>query len=256
MLERIVSVVRRAGETILRAHDIETAAQEKSGAADLVTKYDFAVQEFLRRELLFLVPQAGFLGEEGDGGAPECEWVFIVDPIDGTTNFVRGYHHSAISVALARDGVVEYGVVYNPYANELFSAQRGCGAWCNGVPIHVSTRDLAHGIFHSGSTIYDRSFTPRSFAIMRHLYDSALDFRRLASAALDLCYVACGRAEVFFECRLSPWDYAAGLLLVEEAGGHVTTLDGDMPNVLQTSGILAVNDRCAELWQMVRNIRQ
>ncbi|MBQ2829710.1 MAG: inositol monophosphatase [Oscillospiraceae bacterium] len=256
MLERIISIVRRAGETILQARDIESAAQEKSSAADLVTKYDLAVQEFLRRELLFLVPQAGFLGEEGDGCAPDREWVFIVDPIDGTTNFVRGCHHSAISVALARNGVVEYGVVYNPFANELFSAERGRGAWCNGAPIRVSTRDLAHAIFHSGSTIYDRSFTPRSFAIMRYLYDSALDFRRLASAALDLCYVACGRAEVFFECRLLPWDYAAGMLIVEEAGGHVTTLDGQAPNVLQTSGILAVNDRCAELWQVTKSIQE
>ena len=119
----------------------------------------------------------------------------MVDPIDGTTNFTRRMNCSSVSVALVHNGQAEYGVVYNPFVGELFAAQRGCGATLNGAPIRASSRDAAHAIVACGSTIYDRSYTDRHIAILRHLYDRCLDYRRFASAALDCCMVACGRAE-------------------------------------------------------------
>ena len=244
MLEALIEIVRRAGDMVLSAHDIQNVTREKHGPADLVTQYDEAVQAFLRRELLRLLPEADFFGEEGDHAKLTQPWTFIVDPIDGTTNFVRRLHYSNISVALAHDGQVEYAVVYDPFADELFSAQKDCGAFCNGLPIRVSDKDVAHAVFLCGSTIYDRSLTERSFSLMRQLYEKGLDFRRFGAAALDLCQVAAGRVELFYECRLSPWDYAAGSLIVAEAGGTVTTLADTPLDVLHPSSVFATNAKC------------
>ena len=252
MLDRLIAVVRRAGDMIRDAHDIEKDTHEKNGAADLVTKYDVAVQAFLQRELLALVPEADFLGEEGEHEALDKPWVFVVDPIDGTTNFVRHMHHSNIAVALVHEGCVAYGVVYNPFTEEMFAARRGGGAFLNGRPIHVSDRDMSHAITMCGSTIYDRRFTDRSFSLMRRLYDLGLDFRRFGSAELDVCYVACGRAEVFFECRLSPWDYAAGSLILTEAGGKITRLDGSPIDPYRGGSVWATNGICHPVLELLK----
>ena len=252
MLDRLIAVVRRAGDMIRNAHDIEKDTREKNGAADLVTKYDVAVQAFLQKELLALVPEAGFLGEEGEHETLDKPWVFVVDPIDGTTNFVRHMHHSNIAVALVHEGCVAYGVVYNPFTEEMFAARRGGGAFLNGRPIHVSDRDMSHAITLCGSTIYDRRFTDRSFSLMRRLYDLGLDFRRFGSAELDVCYVACGRAEVFFECRLSPWDYAAGSLILTEAGGKITRLDGSPIDPYRGGSVWATNGICHSVLTLLK----
>lgn len=252
MLDRLIAVVRRAGDMIRNAHDIEKDTREKNGAADLVTKYDVAVQAFLQKELLALVPEADFLGEEGEHETLDKPWVFVVDPIDGTTNFVRHMHHSNIAVALVHEGCVAYGVVYNPFTEEMFAARRGGGAFLNGRPIHVSDRDMSHAITLCGSTIYDRRFTDRSFSLMRRLYDLGLDFRRFGSAELDVCYVACGRAEVFFECRLSPWDYAAGSLILTEAGGKITRLDGSPIDPYRGGSVWATNGICHPVLELLK----
>ena len=252
MLDQLIAVVRRAGDMIRDAHDIEKDTHEKNGAADLVTKYDVAVQAFLQRELLALVPEADFLGEEGEHETLDKPWVFVVDPIDGTTNFVRHMHHSNIAVALVHEGCVAYGVVYNPFTEEMFAARRGGGAFLNGRPIHVSDRDMSHAITLCGSTIYDRRFTDRSFSLMRRLYDLGLDFRRFGSAELDVCYVACGRAEVFFECRLSPWDYAAGSLILTEAGGKITRLDGSPIDPYRGGSVWATNGICHPVLELLK----
>ena len=244
ILQELERIVRLAGDLVREAHDIEQVTTEKTGAADLVTKYDVAVQGLLKRELLTLLPEADFFGEEGEHAALTRPWTFIVDPIDGTTNFVRRLHYSNISVALAHDGQVEYAVVYDPFADELFSAQKDCGAFCNGLPIRVSDKDVAHAVFLCGSTIYDRSLTEQNFSLIRQLYEKGLDFRRFGAAALDLCQVAAGRVEVFGECCLSPWDYAAGSLIITEAGGIVTDFADTAPNVLRPSSVFASNARC------------
>ena len=237
MLEQIMDVVRRAGEMVLSAHDIAAGTHEKTSAADLVTEYDLAVEAFLKRELPPLCPGAIFYGEEeAENADPSRGWAFIVDPIDGTTNFVRGLRQSAISVALARDGQVEYAVVFDPYKNEMFSARRGGGAFLNGAHIHVSGKPLAEGIFGMGTAIYRREYLESTMRVTEQLFRRACDFRRLGAAALDLCDVACGRVELFFEYSLCPWGFAAGSLIITEAGGHISTLQG---------GPLALTERCS-----------
>ena len=237
MLEQIIEVVRRAGEMVLSAHDIAAGTHEKTSAADLVTEYDLAVEAFLKEQLPPLCPGSIFYGEEeAENADPSRGWAFIVDPIDGTTNFVRGLRQSAISVALARDGQVEYAVVFDPYKNEMFSARRGGGAFLNGAHIHVSGKPLAEGIFGMGTAIYRREYLEPTMRVTEQLFRRACDFRRLGAAALDLCDVACGRVELFFEYSLCPWDFAAGSLIITEAGGHISTLQG---------GPLALTERCS-----------
>ena len=241
MLEQIISIVRKAGEIVCSADNISAKTHEKGGAADLVTAYDVAVEEFLKRELTALLPEALFYGEESEkNGDPTKGWVFIVDPIDGTTNFVRHLSQSAISVALAKDGVMEYGVVLDPFRNELFSAKRGGGAYLNGKPIRVSDRPLDKGIFGMGTAIYNREFDEKTMSVTAQLFARSCDFRRMGAAALDLCYTAAGRYDAFFEFSLAPWDFAAGSLIVTEAGGSICTMEGN-PLPIARCGIWASN---------------
>lgn len=248
MLEEIISIVRRAGGIVRGAHDVERVTSEKSCSEDLVTEYDTGVQAFLRKELLALLPEADFFGEEGEHQTMTKRWTFIVDPIDGTVNFVRGLRYSNVSVALAEGGVVQYGVVYNPYADELFSAARGGGAFLNGRPIRVSTRDLHHGLTLCGSTVYDRSYSDQSFSIMRQIYDLGGGLPPLRRGRRSTCVRSRrGRAEVFFECRLSPWDFAAGSLIAQEAGARVTTFAGTPVDPMQPGSMFCTNQVCADL---------
>ena len=242
MLDQIAAIVRQAGEIVLSAHDIAAHTHEKSSAADLVTEYDLAVENFLKEKLLPLVPGSLFFGEEeAENADPSRGWAFIVDPIDGTTNFVRGLRQSAVSVALAHDGAVEYGVVLDPYKGELFSARRGGGAFLNGAPIHVSDRPLDQGIFGMGTAIYRRDYLEPTMRLTEQLFRRSCDFRRLGAAALDLCNVACGRTDAFFEYSLCPWDYAAGSLIITEAGGAVSTLEGTPLPITRRSSCWASN---------------
>ena len=195
------------------------------------------MENFLKEKLPPLVPGSIFFGEEeAENADPSRGWAFIVDPIDGTTNFVRGLRQSAISVALAHDGVVEYGVVCDPYKDEMFSARRGGGAFLNGQPIHVSARPIEQGIFGMGTAIYRREYLEPTMRVTEQLFRRSCDFRRLGSAALDLCNVACGRTDLFFEYSLCPWDHAAGQLMITEAGGFICTLEG---------GPMSLTDRCS-----------
>ena len=242
MLEQIISIVREAGEIVLSAHDVWSQTHEKSSAADLVTEYDLAVERFLKEKLPPLVPGSLFFGEEEkENASPLTGWGFIVDPIDGTTNFVRGLKHSAISVALAHDGAVEYGVVYDPYKDEIFSAKRGGGAFLNGRPVRVSERPLDQGVFGMGTAIYDRQFIAPTMRLTEQLFRRSCDFRRLGAAALDLCGVACGRLDLFFEYSLSPWDHAAGGLILTEAGGVLSTLEGRPMDYTRRCSVWASN---------------
>lgn len=227
MYERVTEIVRRAGSILLTAHHIDESVREKTAACDLVTAYDTAVQAQLQKELLEAYPQFGFYAEEGDCCSIEGKpgW-FIVDPIDGTTNFVRRLHHSCISVGLLIDGQMAFGAVYNPYLDEMFTAERGKGAFLNGKPIHATDAAMNESLVLLGSAIYYRETIPATLRFLEELFPVTLDLRRGGSAALDLCYVASGKADLFFECCLRPWDYAAGSLIAQEAGCIVTALDG------------------------------
>ena len=226
-LESICKLVRACGLFIKNIDRGHLHVDAKSGRADLVTQYDKQVQERLRTGLLEIMPDAHFVGEEGSTQqfAPTGTF-FIVDPIDGTTNFIKDYHFSCISVALVVDNTAELGVIYNPYTDEMFCAQRGEGAFCNGKRLHVSNEPLENGIVVFGTAPYHEELNEKTFQLAYAYFKKALDVRRSGSAALDLCTIAAGRAELFFELVLSPWDYAAGALIVEEAGGLVSDCDG------------------------------
>ncbi len=265
MTQQILEVIRSAGQIMLQAHDIDNGIDSKQGSANFVTKYDVEVQEFLRKALKELVPDADFIGEEGEEeklySKQNC---FIIDPIDGTTNFIFDYRHSSISVAWLQKGSVVFGAVYNPYMDELFYAIKGTGAYLSRRSKNSSLEDanpassdkytadfrpnqrlsvrnlkLSEGIAGFGTSPYYRELTEESFELAKRIFQKALDIRRTGSAALDLCYVAAGRYVLFAEYVLQPWDYAAASLIVQEAGGRITTLDGEELTYDKACSVLA-----------------
>lgn len=226
MLEKITEIVKEAGKIILSAHNQENAVTAKEGKKNFVTKYDVAVQEFLFSELGKDFSDVAFVGEEGENNLSTDGLRFIIDPIDGTTNFMQDYRCSCISVGLCNGNDVVAGVVYNPYTDELFSAEKGKGAYLNGNKIKVSERPLSDGLALFGTSPYHPENTDETFALLRKVFDFSRDIRRSGSAAFDICMIACGRCEVFFEKGLQPWDIAAGTLILKEAGGIALNYDG------------------------------
>ena len=223
--DAIEAAEREAAELILHARGI--LAETKSGKRDVVTEYDRRVQALLVQRLSGAMPGARFFCEELDErDRLDADALFIIDPIDGTMNFVHGFHHSCISVAYAERGEVLIGVIYNPYMDELFSAIKDGGAYLNDRPIHVTDEGLAGSVVCYGTAPYNPELTDETFETAKKLYAASLDLRREGSAALDLCTVAAGRAGLYFELKVSLWDYAAGDLIVREAGGVCSRFDG------------------------------
>ena len=225
VLNAIIAAQKEAAALILQAHGV--LAETKTGHRDVVTEYDRRVQELLMDRLSAAVPGAVFFCEENEQqGDLKAEHVFIIDPIDGTMNFVRGFHHSAISVAYMQAGVLRAASVYNPYAEECFSALAGEGACCNGRPIHAGALPLSESVVCCGTAPYSPQLADSTFDLIKKAFLASLDIRREGSAALDMCSAAAGRAGVYFEPTVSLWDIAAGLLLMQEAGGVCCRLDG------------------------------
>ncbi len=223
MVDAIINVVKRAGNSLLLVDDAERSVSTKEGRANFVTKYDVAVQNYLKEELLKILPEAAFIGEEGDDkSALGTGYAFIVDPIDGTTNFIKNYGKSCVSVGLLYKGDPVMGFVYNPYTNHMYHAEKGKGAFMNYQPIHASKHGLSDGLILFGTAPYYQELFDRSYELVKTLHKAGMDIRRSGSAALDLCDIAAGRAEIFVELMLQPWDYVAGCLIVTEAGGIVT----------------------------------
>lgn len=242
--KEIEKLMRECGDIMLDAVRDPSMVSAKEGHANFVTTYDKAIQEKLRAGLCSLKPGAVFIGEEEDIHPSIFDgFAFVVDPIDGTTNFIRDYKQSCISVALLEKGVPVLGLVYNPYLDEMFTARKGGGAFLNGERIHVSDLPLELGIVLFGTSPYYPELNRKSFDLAYDYFKNALDIRRSGSSALDLCSIAAGRAEVFFELRLSPWDYAAGSLIVTEAGGKVTTAEGEPLRFDCPCSVLASNGK-------------
>jgi myo-inositol-1(or 4)-monophosphatase len=195
---------------------------DEKGFANYVTNIDIEVQNRLRERLGALAPEAVFLGEE----SPDVDWdagrpCWIVDPIDGTTNLIHGYPHVAISVAYY-DGDDRFGIVYNPFDGELYTAASGKGAFLNGEPIRVSeARKMEQTIIGFGLP-YNRERARTMFRAAEKVFATCQDMKRKGAAALDLCYVAAGRLDGYFEVDLNVWDFAAGSIILEEAGGEVS----------------------------------
>ena len=243
LVNKICLLVKDCGKVILNADREKMAIDIKSGVTDLVTEYDKGIQEQIAIGLKKILPEAKFIGEEGSSDElTDDGYAFVVDPIDGTTNFIKDFHMSAISVALLKGKEVVAGVVYNPYLDEIFYAMKGQGAYCNGKKISVSSQPMSNALVLFGTSPYDKKLFGKTVEIISGYFEQALDIRRSGSAALDLCSVACGRAELYFELQVSPWDFAAGKLLIEEAGGVVTTFDGAPLSFEGKTSILAKNN--------------
>ncbi len=243
--QEIIALVK---ETKAFVGNRERAGHIKTkGRADYVTQVDTDIQSFLARELGSRFPGIQFLGEEEGLHEMSADTYWILDPIDGTTNLIHDYQHSVVSLALYEKGEITLGVVYDPFREDVFYAQRGKGSFLNGSPIHVSETDaLCETIVAVGTSPYDRELADNNFARVRRVFDKAQDIRRTGSAAMDLAYVACGRTGGFFEPCLSPWDFAAGQLLVREAGGQVTDFAGEALGFLKRGSVVASNGKIHE----------
>jgi len=228
ILQKAQRLAREAGKIQRDHYETDIEIRTKSAAIDLVTEVDHACEKLIVDALTRERPEDAILAEEGGGTDHEgATWRWVIDPLDGTTNYAHGYPRFCVSIGVEHQGERTVGVVYDPLLDELYSAVRGGGASCNGRPIHVSEEpDFANALLATGFA-YDvqRSLEDN----LNHFADvvkRARAVRRDGSAALDLCYVAAGRFDGFWEMKLHAWDVAAGLLIVEEAGGRISNMSG------------------------------
>lgn len=230
MLSIAVKAARRAGNIINRgAREIDLLTVTTKGPKDFVSEVDRQAESTIVETLLDAYPDHAILAEEGTakGANADAENVWIIDPLDGTTNFLHGLPMFSISIALERQGQLVAGLVYNPAMDELYTAERGGGAFLNDRRLRVAGRTkLSDSVIGTGIPHLGRGHHGNYLIELRHVMGEVSGIRRMGSAALDLAYVAAGRLDGFWESQLSPWDMAAGILLIREAGGFVTDLDG------------------------------
>ncbi|UZD91727.1 inositol monophosphatase family protein [Cognatishimia activa] len=244
-LNIMMKAARKAGRSLVKDfREVENLQVSSKGAGDFVSKADIAAEAILKEELMGARPTYGWLAEEGgeeEGKDPTRRW--IVDPLDGTTNFLHGLPHWAISIALEHKGEIVSGVIYDPAKDEMFYAEKGEGAWLNDSQrLRVSGRNrMIESIFATGVPFGGRRDLPETLQDLARIMPSCAGVRRFGSAALDLAYVAAGRYEGYWERNLNAWDVAAGIIIVKEAGGFVRGMD-DEDNVLETGSLLAANE--------------
>jgi myo-inositol-1(or 4)-monophosphatase len=239
LLAIAMTAAQRGGEVLRRYfRAIDPAAVTEKSQNDFVSTADRASEAVIAAYLQERTPPLGLLAEEsGASGAPGSRWV--VDPLDGTANFVRAFPHFAVSVALVADGTLEVGAIYDPMRDDLFSVARGGGAFCNGQRLRVTSRaGLAGGFLTTGFPFRVHRHLDTYLRVFRDLFLRVAAIRRPGAAALDLAHTAAGVFDGFFEFCLSPWDIAAGALLVREAGGVVTNLDGG-PDIFSNGNVVA-----------------
>lgn len=228
ILDQSLVIIEQAAEFISAEFSTINKDQiEYKGFNDLVSYVDKGAEKILVEGLQKVLPDAGILAEEGTGKQANEKYTWIIDPVDGTTNYLHGLPIFAISVALMENDQPIVGIVYEINRREVFTATLGGGAFCNGEPIHVSrAKTLGESLIATGFPYYDFGKMENYLSILHSLMKSSHGLRRLGSAAVDLVYVACGRFESYFEYNLKPWDVAAGTLIVREAGGMVTEFTG------------------------------
>lgn len=242
---QITPIIKEAGARIRDTHS--SPVHEKEGHFNFVTDTDVAIQEFLRGKLSAILPQSCFFAEEQENTALTDAYTWVVDPIDGTLNFMRNRHFSCVSIGLLYEKQPVLGMIYNPFTDELFSAIKGKGAFCNDKPIHVSDAHFEKSLTTLGTAPYNEELFDATIYCINEFLTRGGDIRRTGSAALDLTDVATGRTDTFVELILSPWDFSAGALLVTEAGGVF-----DMPynengiDFGKPAAILASNQNCYE----------
>jgi len=242
MLQTAIEAAKKAGTFLRESKDKELKIERKSSSIDLVTQIDTEAEKIIVDNIRKKYPDHTILGEEGGESSTASAFRWIIDPLDGTVNFTHGLPIYCVSIGVEHNGAMIAGVVYDPNNDELYTAERGKGAYLNGNRIYVSdTGKLIESVLITGFP-YDIHENP-DHAIERFIdfLTQAQAIRRLGSAAIDLCYVAAGRADGFWEVFLKPWDIAAGILLVEEAGGKVTDFKGN-PIDVHSPRVLASND--------------
>ncbi|TDE41150.1 inositol monophosphatase family protein [Antarcticimicrobium sediminis] len=243
-LNIMVKAARKAGRSLVKDfREVENLQVSMKGAGDFVSKADISAEKILKDELLGARPTYGWLAEEGGeipGDDPTRRW--IVDPLDGTTNFLHGLPHWAISIALEHKGQIVAGVIFDAAKDEMFFAEKGAGAWMNDTRLRVSGRHrMIESIFATGLPFGGRSDLPATLQDLARLMPVCAGVRRWGAAALDMAYVAAGRYDGFWERRLNPWDLAAGIVLVREAGGMVQPLN-PAGNILEDGEVICGNE--------------
>lgn len=254
-LNVMIAAARKAGRGLIRDFgELENLQVSRKGPADFVTTADHRTEKILIEELSKARPGYGFLVEEaGTIEGPDKTHRFIIDPIDGTTNFMHGVPQFAISIGLEREGQIVSGLVFNPVTDEMFVAERGHGAYLNDKRLRVAARtQLPDIIVASGAPFLGKEGREEFLKELDAILGATSGIRRFGSAALDLAWVAAGRVDAFWERKLQPWDVAAGLLLVREAGGVVSDLTGrDL--MLESGDVLATNETLHRvLLQLIR----
>jgi len=244
-IEILKKIAKDAGEIVYRGyHESKTITHK--GVVDLVTQYDVETENYILGELKRYFPDYTLVGEESHKGSYEFEKAIYIDPIDGTTNFIHGIPHLAISIGVWEGGSPTMAVVYNPILDEMFYATKGQGAYCNSKKLTVSTQDkLQQSLISTGFPYakVDRGIEYHwVIESMTNLLPNIRDIRRLGAAAIDLCYLAEGRTDGFYEIDLKPWDVAGGILILLEAGGEVTNTKGKIYS-FRDKGIVATNSR-------------
>ena len=243
-LNVMIKAARKAGRSLSKDfREVENLLVSRKGASDFVTRADTAAEQIIRDELMAARPTYGFLGEETgeiEGQDPTRRW--IVDPLDGTTNFLHGLPHWAVSIALEHKGQIVAGVVYDPTKDEMFFAEKGAGAWMNESRIRASVRNrIDESLYATGIPFATRGELPATLKDLANLMPACAGVRRFGAASLDLAYVAAGRYDGFWERSLQVWDMAAGIVIAKEAGAIV---EGIAPhsNPLDTNDILVANE--------------
>lgn len=197
------------------------------GSADFVTAVDLKISNFVKEQLKILTPEIGFMSEEEKAeNLPSSRW--ILDPIDGTTNLVYDYNMSSVSLALCVNEQIEFGVIYNPYNNDLFTAERGKGAYLNGQKLGTAPdRELTDCLIEFGAGSTKKQYIDETFVLGKEVFRNCLDLRRICSSALAVAYVAAGKINGYFERSIKPWDYAAATLMLEECGAKCSDWNGN-----------------------------
>lgn len=252
LLESVKTIVIEASKIAMNK-DFDVIA--KDGVTNIVTSTDLKVQKFLETELLNLLPGSKFLGEESSAqDTQSAEYCWIVDPIDGTQNYARDLRQSGICVALRHNENVVLGVVYNPFIEELYWAEKGKGAYLNGERIHVSEKPFNDGILCTAMSLYNKDYAKVCNEIIMDAYYKCNDFRRFGVCSLELCYLACGKVDLYYEYRLFPWDYAAASLILQEAGGVIEDPFDKSVSLYRPCPVVAANNRqnFNQLKQIVR----
>ena len=252
-LNVMMKTARKAGRALLKDFgEVEQLQVSTKGPSDFVTRADRAAEQMIREDLLHARPSYGFLGEEGreiEGEDPTRRW--IVDPLDGTTNFLHGLPHWAVSIALEHKGQIVAGVIYDPVKDEMFYAEKGGGAWLNESRLRVSGRHkLIESIFATGLPFAGRADLPETLQDLARLLPACAGVRRFGAAALDLAYVAAGRYDGFWERGLKSWDMAAGLVIVREAGGIVEPLQAEA-DIIGSGQVICANEAIFETFAKV-----